>query len=203
MPLFETAANPNPVTAEALINISPGLFNNLACGDVVFVSFEEGAIEKPIVLGKLYRGADIEGNIHGGAAILDTLKVRSTATLPASTLFEFQPNILDSYKNLNTPKKVADYIKWLEKLTKSCLARLEEHFTCFKNWTQWQLRPENIEIDDGDLDTQAELSKPFLYQKEDSECKVCTITSCPKSVKNKPARRNYLAVPIDKNYPDI
>ena len=37
MPLFETAANPNPVEAEALINITPGLFNNLEVGDIVLV----------------------------------------------------------------------------------------------------------------------------------------------------------------------
>ena len=60
MPIFQTAANPNPVTAEALINITPGLFNNLAVGDVVFIAFEENAIEKPIIIGKLFRGYDIE-----------------------------------------------------------------------------------------------------------------------------------------------
>ena len=47
---------------------------------------------------------------------------------------------------------MADYIKWLELTTKSNLAQLDDNFRCFKNWTQWQLQPENAEIDDGDLD---------------------------------------------------
>jgi hypothetical protein len=197
MPLFETASNPNPVEAEALVNIAPGLFNNLAVDDVVFVAFEENAIEKPIILGKLFRGADIEGNIRGGGAVVDTLKVRSTATVPASTLYEFPSAMQTNYKDLNTPKKVADYIKWLERLTKNLLVQLEEHFNCFKNWVQWQLRPENVEIDDGDLDTNTPISEPLLYQNEGSECKVCG-QACTKNKK-----RSYIKLSTDKNYPNI
>ena len=128
MPLFETASNPNPVEAEALVNIAPGLFNSLAVGDIVFVAFEENALEKPIILGKLFRGADIEGSIRGGGAVVDTLKVRSAAAIPASTYFEFPSTIQNNYKDLNTPKKTADYIKWLENLTRKLVKQLEEHF---------------------------------------------------------------------------
>ena len=141
MPLFETAANPNPVEAEALVNITPGLFNNLEVGDIVFISFEESAIEKPIILGKLFRGAEVENNVRGGGAIVDSLKVRSTATIPSSTLYEFPTAIQKDYKDLNTPKKSADYIKWLERFTKSLLTQLEDHFVCFKNWTQCPYDP--------------------------------------------------------------
>jgi hypothetical protein len=196
MPLFETAANQNPVTAEALINIQPGIFNNFDIGDVVFVSFEENAIEKPIVIGKLFRGVDIESNVRGGAAILDTLKVRSSATIPASTTYEFNTNVANNYKDLNTPKKVADYIKWLENYTKSLISRIEEHFLCFKAWVQWQLRPENVEIDDGDLDLQQEPPKPFMYQKEGDACKICKVCS-------KNNKLGYTKLPTDKNYPEI
>ena len=195
MPLFETAANQNPVTAEALINISPGLFNNFEVGDIVFISFEENAIEKPIVIGKLFRGVDIESDIRGGAAILDSLKVRSSATIPSSTLYEFNTNTANNYRDLNTPKKVADYIKWLEKYVKSLVTRVEEHFLCFKSWVQWQLNPENVEIDDGDLDLQTEIVEPFLYQKEGDVCKICK--ACSKNNK-----LGYSKLPTDKNYPD-
>jgi hypothetical protein len=197
MPLFETAANPNPVEAEALINITPGVFNNLEVGDIVFIAFEENAIEKPVIIGKLFRGTDIESNIRGGGGILDALRVRSSATLPAATtLFEFPSATQNNYKDLNTPKKVADYIKWLEKLTKSLISQLEDHFSCFKNWTQWQLQPENVEIDDGDLDLESNVVEPFLYQKESSDCKICG-QAC---IKNR--KRNYLKLPTDKNYPN-
>lgn len=195
MPLFETAANPNPVTAEALINIPPGMFNSIEVGDIVFIAFEENAIEKPIVIGKLFRGVDIESDIRGGAAVLDTLKVRSSATIPSSTLYEFPKDVSNNYKDLNTPKKTADYLKWLEKLTKSIGTRIEENFNCFKNWVQWQFRPENIEIDDGDLDASTKLTEPLLYQEEGDMCKICK--SCKKQNK-----RTYKQSPIDKNYPD-
>jgi hypothetical protein len=196
MPLFETAADPTPVEAEALINITPGLFNNLAVGDIVFIAFEENAIEKPIILGKLFRGTTIEDNIRGGSAVLDTLKVHSNMTIPASTLYEFPKAVQDSYKDLNTPKKTADYIKWLERFTKNLVVQLEDSFKCFKNWTQWQLQPENVEIDDGDLDENAP-STPFLYQAENDKCSICG-KNCTKNEK-----RTYLKLPTDKNYPDI
>ena len=197
MPLFETAANPNPVEAEALVNITPGLFNNLEVGDIVFIIFEESAIEKPIIIGKLFRGADTENNIRGGGAIVDTLKVRSLASIPASTIFEFSDSTKSTYKDFNTPKKIADYLKWLENFTKVTIARLENHFQCFKNWTQWQFRPENIEIDDGDLDIESSMQEPYLYQAECAECKLCG-SSCTKN-----NNRTYVKLPVDKNYPNI
>jgi hypothetical protein len=196
MPLFETAANPNPVEAEALVNIAPGMFNSLEVGDVVFIAFEENALEKPIIIGKLFRGAEIEGNIRGGGGILNTLKVRSAAAIPASTLFVYPEANQSSYKDLDTPKKTADYIKWLEKLTKKLISQLEDHFKCFKNWTQWQLKPENVEIDDGDLDTNPTVAKPLMYQEEGGECAVCG-KACTKNKK-----RSYSEVPTSTEYPN-
>ena len=197
MPLFESASSSSTIEAEALVNITPGLFNSLAVGDIVFVAFEENAVEKPIILGKLFRGGDIEGNIRGGGCILDSLKVRSAATIPSSTLYEYKKESKTNYKDLNTPKKQADYIKWLERLTKKLIEQLENHFTCFKNWTQWQLRPENVEIDDGDLDLIETIQEPFLYQNEGSNCEICG-NACTKYKK-----RGYIDLPTDTNYPDI
>jgi hypothetical protein len=197
MPLFETAANPNPVEAEALVNITPGIYNNLEVGDVVFVAFEENALEKPIIIGKLFRGTEIEGAIRGGGAIIDSLKVRTSAAIPASSLYVFPEAIQNNYKDLNTPKKQADYIKWLEAFTKKLVTQLEDHFKCFKNWVQWQLRPENIEIDDGDLDSENyKDSVPLQYQTEGEECKLCG-ANCTKKKK-----RSYSPLPVDKKYPE-
>lgn len=197
MPLFETASSSNKVEAEALVNIAPGLFNGLTAGDIVFVAFEENALEKPIILGKLFRGSDIEGSIRGGGGVLDTLKVQTAASIPASTLYAYAPDIKNNYKDLNTPKKQADYIKWLEKLVKTLAAQLENNVKCLKNWTQWQLRPENVEIDDGDLDNEYDIAESYLYQEEGKDCKICG-DNCPKNNK-----RNYLKLPINKNYPDM
>jgi hypothetical protein len=192
MPLFETSASSAPAEAEALVNITPGVFNNLTVGDRVFVTFEENAIEKPIILGKLFRGAEIEGSIRGGGALFNTLKVGSDASLPSSTNFVFPATISSTYKELNTPKGQADYIKRLESFIKSNLTQLEGHFTCFKNWTQWQLMSENVEIDDGDLDTGIELAEPFQYQEEGKHCNICK--TCTKD-----GIRSYQKLAIDKN----
>ena len=196
MPLFETAANSAPVEAEALVSITPGMFNNLVVGDIVFVAFEENALEKPIIIGKLFKGIANENDVQGGAGILDTLRVRTAATIPCTTLYEYPQAIRKDYKDLETPKKTADYIKWLEALTKKLVAQLDEQFKCFKNWTQWQFKPENVEIDDGDLDKD-KLTEPCQYQEEGAHCMVCT-NKCDKG-----HIRKYLKVDKDKEYPKI
>jgi hypothetical protein len=197
LPLFQTASDPTPVELEATINITPGLFNNLFINDVVFVAFEENALEQPVVLGKLFKGTASENKTNGGAAILDTLRVNSSATLPASTIFDFSTPNLSEYKDLSTPKKIADYIKWLEAVTKNLLSQSDEHFRCFKNWTQWQLNSENVEIDDGDLDTGYHIAENLQYQSENTVCNICG----DKCTKNK--IRTYLKSDLDKTYPNI
>ena len=197
LPLFETASSTVPVEIEALVSITPGLFNNLFVNDVVFVAFEENALEKPIIIGKLYTGTSNENMTKGGAGILDTLTVRTSGSIPAATTtFVFQGDTKGEYTDLKTPKKMADYIKWLEKHFKNILNKLDLNFRCFKNWTQWQLKPENVEIDDGDIDTTSSSQEPLLYQVEGEECKICG-SSCTKD-----STRCYLNLGIDKKYPD-
>ena len=196
MPLFEYASNSGPVEAEALINITPGVFNNLAVGDVVFVAFEEEALEKPVIIGKLFRDASVESNIRGGGCIVDALQVHSYAVLPSSTNFTYPQQIKNNYKNISSPKKFADYIKWLEKHFKGLITKIDDNFRCFKNWTQWQLRPENIEVDDGDLDSDLEISEAFKYQEEGNTCNICG-SACTKETK-----RNYFAINANKTYSD-
>lgn len=196
MPLFENASNTSPVTAEALVSITPGLFNNLFVNDVVFVAFEENALEKPIIIGKLYRGTSYENGTKGGAGILDTLTVRTSASIPAeTTTFEFAKN-KDEYKDLKTPKKMADYIKWLEKLFKSLITQLNDQLKCLKNWVQFQLQPENVEVDDGDIDERTTICG--LYQEENAECLICG-----KKCHNKKKIRTYPTLDTTKKYPKI
>lgn len=196
LPLFQTPSDPNPVILEALISITPGTFNNLFVNDVVFVSFEENALEKPIILGKLFRGTTIENNTNGGAVVADTLRVNSGATLPATTTFEFSPINQHEYRDLSTPKKIADYIKWIETNYKSLLKQEDEHFKCFKSWAQWQLSPENIVIDDGDLDSGYHINQNPRYIEENSECTICG----DKCIKNK--IRSYLNLDLNESYQD-
>lgn len=199
MPLFETASDMSPVEAEALVNITPGLFNNLFPGDVVFVAFEENALEKPIILGKLFKSTAFEKDTKGGAGILDSLTVRTAATVPSTTFFKYPDSVASEYTRFTTPRSIADYIKWLEKLAKKLISQLEENFKCFKNWTQWQLRPENVEIDDGDIDVKG-YKDPVegQYQTESATggCELCG----NKCIKEK--TRKYPIVDSSKNYPN-
>ena len=198
LPLFETASSSMPVEIEALVSITPGMFNNLFVNDVVFVAFEENALEKPIIIGKLYTGAYNENNTPGGAGILDTLNVRTSGSIPAATTtFVFDGDAKGEYKDLKTPKKMADYIKWLENYFKKLFSQIDAHFRCFKNWAQWQLQPENIEIDDGDIDTGYHVAEPAQYQAEGGECRICG-SSC---TRNK--TRRYLKLETSKKYPEI
>jgi hypothetical protein len=198
LPLFETASSTMPVQIEALVSITPGMYNNLFVNDVVFVAFEENALEKPIILGKLYTGAAIEKDTPGGAGVLDTLVVRSAQQTPATTTtFVYTGDNKDEYKNFTTPKKIADYIKWLEKYLKKLIIQIDINFRCFKNWVQWQLQPENVEIDDGDIDTGYHVAEPCLYQAEGKECKLC------KNKCTKDSVRRYLNLETSKIYPDI
>ena len=198
MPLFETASSSTPVEAEALISITPGFFNNLFVNDVVFVAFEENAMEYPIIIGKLYKGSSFESETLGGAGIVDAFLVRTKAQTPADdTWFRYKETEKTKYEHFRTPRRIADYILWLESLTKKLFNQLEEHFRCFKNWTQWQLQPENVEVDDGDIDISAEIGP--TYQEEGAECKVC-------DNKNKCTKKNcrtYSKLATDNNYPKV
>ena len=114
MPLFENAGNRQPVVANAIVNIMPGIYNGLKVGDVVLVAFEENALEKPVIIGKLFTGAVESGERGGGA--FGTLKVTKDATLPAATKFSFVKNgVADhGYEDLDTYKKLVDRVKELE-----------------------------------------------------------------------------------------
>lgn len=148
IPLFESASSTSQVEVTALINIPPGIFNNLYPGDIVFVGFEENAIEKPIILGKLYRGPDFEINARGGNGNFDHLKVFTSASIPSSTLFVYPAELEEIYKEYNTPKLLADGIM----KTINLINRLSEHHELDMEKVRLFLQPWNLEIDDGDLD---------------------------------------------------
>lgn len=194
LPLFQTPSEPNPVVLEALVNITPGMFNNLFINDVVFVSFEENALEKPVILGKLFKGTADENATNGGAVIADTLRVGSEAVIPSTTSFEFSQDLQHEYRHLSSPKKVADYIKWLETNNRNLLSQAEDHFQCFKSWVQWQMAPENIIIDDGDLDTGHNINENPHYFMENNQCNICG----DRCTKNKV--RSYVNLDLNKTF---
>lgn len=205
VPLFETADSSGPVVVEALVNIPPGIFNNLFVGDVVFIGFEENALEKPIILGKLFKGMGYEKDTKGGVGILDSLLIRTESSSPAATTW-YRYEDEHTYRHFESALEVADYILWLEELTKTLISQLESHFICFKNWTQYQLEPENVEVDDGNLDDATEYQKrpeAFACQNEHEEngCNVCE-QNCSKCDRNPLNKREYFKLATGTLFPD-
>jgi hypothetical protein len=118
IPLFENASrNVNAVEADAQFSVVPGIYNSYKTGDIVFIGFEENAMENPVILGKLFVSATAEANSYRGNLSGNSLAITDTAQLPYSTVFNYekisQNNAL--YNNLNTPKKLADSILDLQR----------------------------------------------------------------------------------------
>jgi hypothetical protein len=113
IPLFENASrNVNMIEADAQINIVPGIYNSFKTGDVVFIGFEENKMELPVILGKLFVSASTEASSYRGNVSGNSLAITDTAQLPYSTVFNYDKIAQNStlYKDLNTPKKLADSI---------------------------------------------------------------------------------------------
>lgn len=113
IPLFENASrNVNMIEADAQFSIVPGIYNCYKTGDVVFIGFEENKMELPIIIGKLFVSASAESEAARGSFTGNSLVITETAKLPYSTIFNFDEITANDklYKNLNTPKKLADSI---------------------------------------------------------------------------------------------
>lgn len=86
LPLFENVATSGEVVMEAIFSTQPGSYNGYAEEDVVFVDFENGQLDNPIIIGKLFLGANNETKEgkKGGLSI-DSLNVARNASLPIDT----------------------------------------------------------------------------------------------------------------------
>lgn len=118
IPLFENASrNVNMIEADAQINIVPGIYNSYKTGDIVFIGFEENKMELPVILGKLFVSASAEAGSYRGNVSGNSLAITDTAQLPYSTIFNYDKISQNSaiYKELNTPKKLADSILNLQR----------------------------------------------------------------------------------------
>ena len=84
MPYFETAGS-SEVACEALISNVPGIYNGYKENDVVWVAFEDGSMETPVVIGKLYLGASKEKQDPRGTVNCVDSSISGTATIPSDT----------------------------------------------------------------------------------------------------------------------
>lgn len=118
IPLFENASrNVDMIEADAQFNIVPGIYNSYKTGDIVFIGFEENKMELPVILGKLFVSASAEAGSYRGSVSGNSLAITDIAQLPYSTVFNYDKITQNStlYKELNTPKKLADGILNLQR----------------------------------------------------------------------------------------
>lgn len=206
MPLFETASSSGPVIIEALINHPPGVYNGYFKEDIVFVSFEENALEKPIVIGKMYRGPNFEKETPGGMGVYNSVHVRDTTIVQAATThFKFNTKERQelagrnakNYSHMYTPKKLAYYLLDTENDLRRLITALREDFTCFKRWTEWKFQPENVHVDDGDIGAanyikKYQIDKDLDNRARTGKCEICSLkSSCLNRLENKRPDNNF------------
>ena len=120
LPVFESAANDKETVITAVIATQPGIYNGYKVGDVVIVSFENNDIDMPIVLGKLYLGADVESKDPRGAINAANIKSSTPISIPIDTelTLDNDPGNLSTVAvdgDLSSYKSIADIIKGLKK----------------------------------------------------------------------------------------
>ena len=100
IPLFETAGN-DQITGTAIVSNTPGSYNGYKVGDVVLVAFEDGKMQNPVIVGKLYLGAAKEKQDPRGTINVETTTASKSASLPADAVLT--ANVDSNVPNTNTP----------------------------------------------------------------------------------------------------
>ena len=119
IPVLENSANGAEVVIPAVFSMIPGLYNGYKVDDVVFVAFENDQLNSPVVISKLYLGADTESKNPRGAINADSFKATNPITIPVSTklTLDNDPNKLNTAKvknGLADFKSISDIIKGLQ-----------------------------------------------------------------------------------------
>lgn len=98
---------------EATLCYNPGTYNAYKQGDIVFIGFEDGSPDKPIILGKLYTDLIKEE----GYQLNEVLDVSKSASLPKNTTID-EVNIDTYISNIPIIKSIIDRLKALEDRSK-------------------------------------------------------------------------------------
>lgn len=130
LPTLEGAGNKNKIELHATMMLPPGIDAGYEVGDVVFVSFVDNTLGRPMVLGQLYRGPNKGTKIDKIGRITDTslgcaktvtcnnLVAKDSAKIPRGTIFA------GADEDYDTPSDLISKIKTLESKVESLEASL-------------------------------------------------------------------------------
>ena len=122
LPTLEGAGNKNMVELSATMMLPPGIGAGYEEGDVVFVSFVDNTLGRPMILGQLYKGPNKGTKVDGIGSASDTslgcaesmtckeLIVKNEAIIPQNTQIDGQSVTAD----YNSVAKLINKIKALE-----------------------------------------------------------------------------------------
>ena len=150
IPLFEGAGNIDQVDIWATMMLPPGIHDGYKEGDIVFISFSDNSLNKPVVLGQLYRGsvneylgAEKDKFDRAGTFSCDNLHVYDEVKIPLSTAFVAPDKQIQDAGDYGTISKLIDKIRSLEAsyatlsetvdTLKSEIANLQERCTALEN----------------------------------------------------------------------
>ena len=106
--LIKANNNKDNFILDATLCYQPGVILGYNIGDVVFVAFEDNYIEKPIILGKLYKTDSLDTDVNSQIYNISyNLNVTNNCTLPASTNID-NLNILETIKLLKNRLEVIE-----------------------------------------------------------------------------------------------
>lgn len=114
LPLFETAGN-DPIIETATISNTPGNYNGYKVDDVVWIGFENGMMNTPVVIGKLYLGVEAEKADPRGVLNVEESSISKKASLPADASLEasFDSNVPNTTVPFTSLSSIANNLNTL------------------------------------------------------------------------------------------